>query len=73
MRSTWFIRGAEPIPCETLQALALVEPVPVWLPDQGSVVNALEEAVGAAAEAGHPVKALLLTNPRNPQARTTCR
>lgn len=53
-----------------LQAVAHVEPVPVWLPDQGSVVSTLDEAVSTSAAAGHPVKALLLTNPRNPQVRS---
>lgn len=58
-----------PKPCVLLQALAHVQPVPVWLPKQGSVVSALDEAVRTAAETGHPVKALLLTNPRNPEVR----
>ena len=50
-----------------LQGLVHVEPVPVWLPEQGSVIRALDAAVTAASEAGHPIKALLLTNPNNPQ------
>ena len=49
------------------QSLSRVEPVPVWLPEQGSVAGALDAAVEAAAAEGHPVKALLLTNPMNPQ------
>ena len=52
-----------------LQSLSHVEPVPVWLPEQGSVAGALDAAVEAAAAEGHPVKALLLTNPMNPQVK----
>ena len=51
------------------QALAGVEPVPVWLPREGPVAGALDQAVQAAAADGHPVKALLLTNPNNPLVR----
>ena len=54
-----------------------VHPVPFWLDEAGDVEAQLEAAFASAADAGRPVKALLLTNPNNPlgvmHAETTLR
>ena len=60
-----------------LQIRIGVHPVPFWLDEAGDVEAQLEAAFASAADAGRPVKALLLTNPNNPlgvmHAETTLR
>ncbi len=41
-------------------------PVPFYLVEDGDVTAQLAQAAAAAAEAGSPIRALLITNPNNP-------
>ncbi|KAL6766393.1 hypothetical protein ACKKBG_A35855 [Auxenochlorella protothecoides x Auxenochlorella symbiontica] len=43
-----------------------VVPVPFYLVEDGDVTAQLAQAAAAAAEAGSPIRALLITNPNNP-------
>ena len=51
------------------QAFADLLPTPVYLPEHGPVRDSLVSASQRAALAGHPVTAILLTNPNNPLVR----
>lgn len=42
-------------------------PVPLHLDDDGDLAAQLDAAAVQSAAAGHPIKALLFTNPSNPQ------
>lgn len=53
-------------PCATQQAKDDVVPVPVYLDEAGDVAAQLAAAAEAAATAGSPIRALLITNPNNP-------
>lgn len=44
-----------------------VVPIPVHLDFEGDIASQLDAAAQAAAEKGLPIKALLFTNPSNPQ------
>lgn len=43
-----------------------VHPIPFWLDESADVAAQLEAAAEDAAASGHPIRALLLTNPNNP-------